>query len=435
MGQVSKGGSIASFDALIKPGSSGATTLVAPADDRLEREADRAADHVEVGLPASVSGKASCCSSCATGGGCSGTRAEAQRGGAALPQATRTKMEQRFQYDFSQVRVHTDEAAAHSARQFGAAAFTSGWDVALPARALSDSNERFVAHELAHVVQQTRGTPAGDGAGTRLVQRQLSPPPAEVGGHQIVPLSAPGVKVCARETPIVPLLTPSHAFIDAPSRRYGLMKHCVRTGRAGPGIPIVSGLDLGMPLNPTAAESTSQSPDPCNATPTCVRCVPRPGVANVDACLANAFNSYPRHSEYVVAPGPNSNTFAGTLARRCCQNMDAAPPIGTVPGWGMSPARAVEATCPPGPTQCHDRPAPPGVRADRSIMGGLLLGLAGAAGGALAGAGLGATVGGLVGLLGGPFGAAAGAGAGAIIGGILGGVIGLAGGIYAGLFK
>jgi len=85
--------------------------------------------------------------------------------GQPLDVATRAFMETRFGHDFSGVRVHSDSAAAESARAVGARAFASGRHVVFgsslytphttPGRAL-------LAHELAHTLQQS---------GTPLVQR------------------------------------------------------------------------------------------------------------------------------------------------------------------------------------------------------------------------------------------------------------------------
>ncbi len=64
-------------------------------------------------------------------------------------------------YHFSDVRVHTDPAAGRAAEALGASAFTSGRHIVFAPRAFdpaSPSGRRLLAHELAHVVQQRRGT-------------------------------------------------------------------------------------------------------------------------------------------------------------------------------------------------------------------------------------------------------------------------------------
>ena len=69
-----------------------------------------------------------------------------------------------FGYDFSGVRVHTDAKAGELSSQLNARAFTIGSDVAFaggeyqPGTLIGDA---LIAHELAHVVQQGGGTPAG----------------------------------------------------------------------------------------------------------------------------------------------------------------------------------------------------------------------------------------------------------------------------------
>jgi hypothetical protein len=80
--------------------------------------------------------------------------------GRALDSTTRDFMEQRFGHDFSRVRVHSDSQATSSARAVGALAYTVGPDIVLGASARSTGMGRanaLLAHELAHVVQQSMG--------------------------------------------------------------------------------------------------------------------------------------------------------------------------------------------------------------------------------------------------------------------------------------
>jgi Domain of unknown function (DUF4157) len=91
-------------------------------------------------------------------------------GGTPLPNASRTKMEASFGQDFSQVRIHTDNRAAASARSVNAQAYTVGNDIVFGANSPSlnsDTGQHGLAHELAHVVQQRSGpvdgTPAPGG--------------------------------------------------------------------------------------------------------------------------------------------------------------------------------------------------------------------------------------------------------------------------------
>lgn len=77
-----------------------------------------------------------------------------------LDAATRAQLEPRFGHDFSDVRVHRDPQAAASARALRAKAFTVGNDIVFAAGRFSPTTNpgrQLLAHELAHVVQQSRG--------------------------------------------------------------------------------------------------------------------------------------------------------------------------------------------------------------------------------------------------------------------------------------
>jgi hypothetical protein len=78
-------------------------------------------------------------------------------------------MEPRFGHDFGEVRVHSDEKAAESARTLNALAYTVGRDVVFGTRQYAPetgTGRRLLAHELMHVVQQGQGAP---GAPSRVV--------------------------------------------------------------------------------------------------------------------------------------------------------------------------------------------------------------------------------------------------------------------------
>jgi len=78
--------------------------------------------------------------------------------GRPLEPRTRHVMEARFGVDFSGVRVHDDASAAATAAGIDAAAFTLGDHVVFGAGRYDPSNpagRRLLAHELAHVVQQS----------------------------------------------------------------------------------------------------------------------------------------------------------------------------------------------------------------------------------------------------------------------------------------
>ncbi len=166
--------------------------VVGAADDRAEREADRAAERVLMGERASGLGQApvqlqrACCATCtsceddepapirraseAGQGRAVGLAPEPvarlldeRRGtgaGRPLEPALRREFEPRFGHDLSRVRVHTDSAATGAAQQLGARAFAWGSDVYFGSgvfRPQSVAGRRVLAHELAHVVQQRGG--------------------------------------------------------------------------------------------------------------------------------------------------------------------------------------------------------------------------------------------------------------------------------------
>ena len=79
-------------------------------------------------------------------------------GGTPLDAGVRSVMEGRFGHDFSAVRVHADSAANESAAAIGARAYTFGRDIVFGAGRYdpqSAAGRRLLAHELAHVVQQS----------------------------------------------------------------------------------------------------------------------------------------------------------------------------------------------------------------------------------------------------------------------------------------
>ena len=98
------------------------------------------------------------------------SRINASRGGgSSLGDDLRGNMEQQFGTSFEDVRVHTGAESHQLNRSISAQAFTTGSDIFLGAGA-SATDQRLMAHELTHVVQQrsmpTSGAmtvgPAGD---------------------------------------------------------------------------------------------------------------------------------------------------------------------------------------------------------------------------------------------------------------------------------
>ena len=189
--------------------------MVGQANDPLEREADRVANQVMRmaepaisirAIPPRVSRKCAACEEedkerpvlqakpmmpvkpsgigVAVGPGMAGPGMVAPRSvqavlrspGNPLPEAARSFFEPRFGYDFSHVRVHTDDRAARSAAHVQAAAYASGAHIVFAQNKYdphSAAGRSLIAHELTHVVQQ-------GGGNDHLVQRSG----AEAGAEQ-----------------------------------------------------------------------------------------------------------------------------------------------------------------------------------------------------------------------------------------------------------
>lgn len=145
---------------------------VGAGQDSFEREADRVADEViavppmghppgpaALGIQRLAAGEAAAPAAPAFDAPGSIDRA-LQGAGTPMERPLRQDMERRFGHDFSRVRVHTDAAAAQSAQDIQALAYTSGQDIVFGAGRYAPGTEggrRLLAHELTHVVQQDAG--------------------------------------------------------------------------------------------------------------------------------------------------------------------------------------------------------------------------------------------------------------------------------------
>jgi len=172
-----------------------------PADDTLEREADRIADSVMAGraigqiTPTDHGIAQRRCAECdrdeqqklqrktadvASGSATSVNKAVTAvlRGGSPLSPEQLAYFEPRFSRDLSQVRLHTDGEATSAARGINAHAFTFGNHIAFADRLDAEGRperQGLLAHELVHTVQQ--------GNQTRHLQRKCNPtdcPPAPI---------------------------------------------------------------------------------------------------------------------------------------------------------------------------------------------------------------------------------------------------------------
>jgi hypothetical protein len=137
-------------------------------DDPLEHEADRAAaaamrEHATGPMHAAAQVLARRAGEAGSGlAAPASVDATLAASGTPLPAKMRAFFEPRFGHDFGQVRIHDDAKAAASARAVAAHAYTVGHHVVFArGRYLPDSaaGRELLAHELAHVVQQSGGAP------------------------------------------------------------------------------------------------------------------------------------------------------------------------------------------------------------------------------------------------------------------------------------
>lgn len=149
---------------------------IGSSDDAQEREADLVAEHVvangsHADAPEVMPGRSRPVPSVDAHGSGMTTPASVEetlaRAGRPLDAALRRDMEQQFGHDFSGVRLHSDEAAARSAHEMSAHAYTVGNHVVFGSNQFAPgtaTGRRLMAHELTHVVQQ-------GGAGRLSLQR------------------------------------------------------------------------------------------------------------------------------------------------------------------------------------------------------------------------------------------------------------------------
>ena len=172
--------------------------------DRLEQEADHMADSVIRGRK-----QAPVLSNCSLGAlqrdqpstSSASTSAppivhEVLKGsGQPLNSSTRAFMEPRFGHDFGNVRVHFDARAAASARSVNALAYTVGHDIVFNDSAFAPddpSGRSLLAHELAHVVQQSDADTA---------RGQLQRQPDETSTKETPPAKTPPTKTAPAKPP------------------------------------------------------------------------------------------------------------------------------------------------------------------------------------------------------------------------------------------
>jgi hypothetical protein len=199
----------------------------------------------------------------ATEGGDAPPTSETELGnssGQPLEPSTRDFMESRFGHDFGQVRVHADKQAEESAQELNANAYTVGHDIWFGAGSYSpetESGRHLLAHELAHVIQQSRGGPEPQRGRQSAHEHEASAAASAVtAGHTgVVVQGATAVGVACDDKP----MTPAHAGGEMGERdaafQLGKMGFEIITGPGGPGGHKLTapGIDI-VAFNPKTGE-------------------------------------------------------------------------------------------------------------------------------------------------------------------------------------
>lgn len=158
-----------------RPNSASENLTINEPGDKYEQEADRVAEQVMRISQPNQSDQRSIGSQNAES--VHGSRNNNLRGGNALDSETRQFFEPRFGHSFANVRVHSDRAANESARSLGARAYTAGEHIAFASgecQLSTREGRQLLAHELAHVIQQTR---VSEHTRTHSLARSLSKAP------------------------------------------------------------------------------------------------------------------------------------------------------------------------------------------------------------------------------------------------------------------
>src|SRR5713101_5063610 len=114
--------------------------------------------------------------------------------GQSLAPTTRSMMESRLGHDFSKVRIHNDTQAAESAQAMQARAYTIGHNIGFGLGQYApetSAGQQLLAHELAHVVQSMRHSPAAQGIAPQDHPAELEADRAAIGAS-FSPTMVPG---------------------------------------------------------------------------------------------------------------------------------------------------------------------------------------------------------------------------------------------------
>ncbi len=127
-------------------------------------------------------------------------------------------------------------------------------------------------------------------------------------------------KVCCRPVPFVGVVGPTHCYTE--DQQNGVKRTFGLIGDDHGGPASTSGIvHENNPFDAGGVCGSWSYENPNNN-------------GTVSQCVENAATSYPNPSEYSFFTGPNSNTFASTVAKAC--GLDK--PNAWSPGWGHDPA-------------------------------------------------------------------------------------------------
>lgn len=181
-------------------------------------------------------------------------------GGTALTAQQRAYFEPRFGHNFSEVRLHRSAAAERAAEGIGARAYTLGSSIAF---ASAEGGNALLAHELAHVVQQSgrtiRRQPAGlapidtsGGGGTAFLNTVTGGPTLQADGtftgsvrrQEISPATATQAQMTISDETVNVIYDPKNCVVRLPFRMNfvaaptsGTAGICT-SGGAGPAPPV-----------------------------------------------------------------------------------------------------------------------------------------------------------------------------------------------------
>ena len=140
--------------------------------------------------------------------------------GAPLDAGMRSYVESRFGRDFSRVRVHADTDAAEASRAVSARAYTAGDHIVFASGQYAPqrrSGMRLLAHELAHVVQQSGShadTPRRIGAQSGALEREADETASRVAAGERVSVRGSAGAVIQRDLATPPPAVPGPDLPD-----------------------------------------------------------------------------------------------------------------------------------------------------------------------------------------------------------------------------